>query len=110
MSHSFKLLISEFEHGSHPTVASIVRKIDVIMMSGILRTTCTVEAEQRLRGEQEVGVRDVLGKVNVNIGTKVGQMVDLTKGGGGEDGERRQMLERKVKLMEEQIEGLTYNL
>ena len=53
MSYSFKLLVEEFENNLHPTVASVIRKIDKIMMSSILRSKCDKEAKSKLASDQE---------------------------------------------------------
>lgn len=52
MSYSLKLIVTEFEDGRHPTIASIIKKIDQVMLSSILRTKCRVEARDKLNDEK----------------------------------------------------------
>lgn len=52
MAYSLKLIVTEFEDGRHPTIASIIKKIDQVMLSSILRTKCRTEARDKLNDDK----------------------------------------------------------
>ena len=111
MEQGIWLVKTEFQEGKHSSISSVVQKIDLIMRSSVLRA----QAEKAVNKDEQ-GVKQILQKLNINMGEKVNKLLKAEDQALGlsskqiRNTERYRIYENKIRLMHQQIDSLKKDL